>query len=55
VKPDSPDALYSRALFYFEMKEYGKARADMEACDKLHGNVAPEFRRAVMQATATTQ
>ena len=55
LKPDSPDAHYSRALFYFAMKEYGKARADMEACEKLHGNVAPEFRSAVMQATAPTQ
>ena len=49
-----PDALYSRALFYFQMKDYVKARADMEACNKLHGAVAPEFRRAVTQATATT-
>ena len=55
VQPDSPVARYSRAQFYFEMKEYAKARADMEACDKLHGSVAPEFRRAVMQATAPAQ
>ncbi|MGO8702727.1 MAG: tetratricopeptide repeat protein [Candidatus Brocadiia bacterium] len=55
LRPDSPDALYSRALFYFQIKEYVKARADMEACDKLHGSVAPEFRRAVTQATAPTQ
>jgi len=55
LSPDSPLAYYSRALFYFEMKDYNKARADMEACDKLHGDVAPQFRRAVMQATARTQ
>jgi len=54
LSPDSPLAYYSRALLYFEMKDYNRARADMEACEKLHGEVAPEFRRAVMQATART-
>jgi tetratricopeptide (TPR) repeat protein len=52
LEPNSPVARDSRARFYFQLKEYDKARADMEACEKLHGDVAPEFRRAVMQAAS---
>jgi tetratricopeptide (TPR) repeat protein len=55
LSPDSPLAHYSRALLYFEMKDYDKACADMEACEKLHGDIAPEFRRAVMQATGSSK
>jgi protein O-mannosyl-transferase len=48
--PDDPIPYRSRALAYYLLKEYAKARADVEACEKLHGNVDAGFRKSVMQA-----
>ena len=50
LKPDLPEAYGGRAAARYHIKEYAKARADLETCEKLHGQVDPSFRAAVMQA-----
>ena len=51
LKPGLAEAYGGRATAWYHMKEYGKALADLETCEKLHGHVDPGFRAAVMQAS----
>jgi hypothetical protein len=53
--PDNPAPYQGRARAYYGLKEYAKALADVEMCEKLHGSVDAGFRKAVMQAAGRAE
>jgi tetratricopeptide (TPR) repeat protein len=52
LKPDSPNAYENRALAHYRLKSYDKALADVRMCLKLGGRPAPDFLKALNQATS---
>ncbi len=55
IKPEEPTPYRGRASAYYALKEYAKALADLDTCQKLHGDVDPAFRKAVMRAAGQAQ
>jgi tetratricopeptide (TPR) repeat protein len=51
LKPEYPEAYNNRAAAYFELKEYGKARADVEMCARLGGRPDPALVQALAEAS----
>jgi tetratricopeptide (TPR) repeat protein len=47
LRPDYAEAYKSRAVAHHYVKEYDKAWADVEACEKLGGRPEPDFIRAL--------
>jgi tetratricopeptide (TPR) repeat protein len=51
LKPAYPEAYNNRAAAYFGVHEYGKARADIEMCERLGGRPDPALVQALTAAS----
>jgi tetratricopeptide (TPR) repeat protein len=54
LKAEYPEAYNNRAAAYFELREYGKARADIEMCARLGGRPDPALVQALTEAARQT-
>ncbi len=50
LQPDFSDAYKSRALIHYNMRDYGRAWADVKMCEKLGGRPDPNFLKALNEA-----
>jgi tetratricopeptide (TPR) repeat protein len=50
LNPRNADAYYDRAMAYYDLRAYDKALADSQTCQKLGGQVRPEFLAALNKA-----
>jgi len=54
LKPEYPEAYNNRAAAYFELREYGNARADIQMCARLGGRPDPALVLALTEASGQT-
>jgi tetratricopeptide (TPR) repeat protein len=52
LKPDALDALNNRAVAYYDMREFARAQADVDAIRRFGGRPHPEFVKLLDQALA---
>ncbi len=50
INPRNADVYYDRAMAYYDLRSYDKAMADTQTCQKLGGQVRPEFLAALSKA-----
>ena len=50
LNPRGADNYYDRAMAYYDLRSYDKALADTQTCQKLGGQVRPEFLAALSKA-----
>lgn len=50
LTPRNADTYYDRAMAYYDLRSYDKAAADVQTCQKLGGQVRPEFLDALNKA-----
>ena len=50
LNPRTADTYYDRAMAYYDLRAYDKALADTQTCQKLGGQVRPEFLAALSKA-----
>jgi len=52
LKPDHVEAYHMRAMIRFSTRDYDQAWADVKRCQRLNGQVHPEFLEALRQASS---
>jgi len=55
LNPNLAQAYYNRSAAYYEMKEYGRALADVKIFQTMGGEPRPDFLKAVLEAAGRTE